>query len=54
MADNKKKGDYRVVVKVEILDDHLMYKKGQVIEVHPKLAALLVEQSVGKVTKKTT
>jgi len=44
----KKKGDYRVVVKMEVVEDHGLYKKGDVIEVHPVLSKKLLMQSVAK------
>jgi len=48
---NKKKGDYRVLVNVEILEDYAMYKKGTTVEMHPVLANRMIAQSVAKLVK---
>lgn len=44
----KKKGDYRVTVEVEITENYAMYKVGQIAEMHPVLSKRLIAQGVAK------
>lgn len=47
-----KKGPYRKLVRVEMLEDYSRLKKGNVIEVHPVMAKRLEALSVAKKTIK--
>jgi hypothetical protein len=47
-----KKGVYRRLEKVEILKDTSVFKKGEVREMHPVLAARIIAEDVGKKTTK--
>ena len=48
MAKKAKTGPYRKLVRVEILEDMLAYKKGAVAEMHPHLANKLEEKKLAK------
>lgn len=47
-----KKGPYRKVTKVEILEPTKARKKGEVVEMHPVLADMLIEAKKAKVSTK--
>lgn len=47
-----KKGPYRKLVKIEMLEDYSRLSKGNVIEVHPVMAKRLEALNVAKKTTK--
>ena len=48
----KKKGPYRRVEKIEMIEDRGVLKKDEVIEVHPELKKMLVKEGKAKPTNK--
>lgn len=48
----KKKGPYRRVEKIEMIEDRGVLKKNEVIEVHPELKKMLVKEGKAKPSDK--